>query len=162
FPVPIQIEGLPFSADQQPSAIIEPVSAGYFAALGVPIKEGREFTEDDRSHGRRVVVINETAARRFFPDGNALGHHVTIAGKGDSVQLGGDIIGVVGDMKFADLTTPAPAEVFQPHEQVSRAFITFVIRTTSEPTAVIAAAARAVSAVDPNVPIFHTRTLAAD
>jgi putative ABC transport system permease protein len=168
FPVPFEIQGRPMSPDQQPAAILEPVSAGYFAALGVPIKSGREFNADDRSHGRRVLLINETAARKYFPAGDAIGHHLTIAakadttGKGDFVQLGGDIIGVVGDTKWADLTASTPPEIFQPHEQVSRAFMTFVVRTTAEPAAVIAAATRAVSAVDPDVPIFHARALTAD
>jgi putative ABC transport system permease protein len=167
-PVNIEIQGRPVARDQQLTATTEPISAGYFATLGVPIKEGREFTDDDRSDGRRVLVINETAAHRFFPQGDAIGHHITIdvmadsTGKGDSVQLGGDIVGVVGDTKFADPTAPALAQIFQPHEQVSRAFITFVVRTTADPASVIAASARAVSALDGTVPIFHARALTTD
>jgi putative ABC transport system permease protein len=167
-PVNFEIQGRPVVRGEQPAAIIEPISAGYFATLGVPIKEGREFTDDDRSHGRRVLVINETAARRFFPQGGAVGHHLTIdvvadsTGKGDSVQLGGDIVGIVGDTKFAELTAPAPAEIFQPHEQVSRTFVSFIVRTTADPASVLAASARAVGAIDGNVPIFHGRALTAD
>jgi putative ABC transport system permease protein len=168
FPVTFEIEGRPTAKDQQPAAIFEPISAGYFAALGVPIKQGREFTDDDRSHGHRVLVINEACARKYFPVGDAIGHHLILGGKadttgkGDFVQLGGEIIGIVGDMKFDDLRTPALPEIFQPHEQVSRAFVTFVVRTTSDPTQVLAAASGAVSAVDPDVPIFHARSLSAD
>jgi putative ABC transport system permease protein len=168
FPVTFEIQGRPTSKDNQPAAIYEPVSVGYFATMGVPIKEGREFTDDDRSHGHRVLVINEACARKYFPAGDAIGHHLILGGNADStghgdiVQMGGDIVGVVGDMKFDDLRTPAPPEIFQPHEQVSRAFLTFVVRTTNDPTQVLAAATRAVSAVDPDVPIFHTRNLAAD
>ncbi|HXB27025.1 MAG TPA: ABC transporter permease [Gemmatimonadaceae bacterium] len=168
FPVTFEIQGRPTSKDDQPAAIYEPVSVGYFATMGVPIKEGREFTDDDRSHGHRVLVINEACARKYFPAGDAIGHHLILGGNADStghgdlVQMGGDIVGVVGDMKFDDLRTPAPPEIFQPHEQVSRAFLTFVVRTTSDPTQVLAAATRAVNAVDPDVPIFRTRSLAAD
>jgi putative ABC transport system permease protein len=168
FPVTFEIQGRPTSRDNQPAAIYEPVSVGYFATMGVPIKEGREFTDDDRSHGHRVLLINEACARKYFPAGDAIGHHLILGGKadttghGDFVQMGGDIVGIVGDMKFDDLRTPAPPEIFQPHEQVSRAFMTFVVRTTSDPTQVLAAATRAVSAVDPDVPIFHTRSLTAD
>ncbi len=166
-PVNFEIDGHPASADQQPASIIEPVSAGFFATLGASMKEGREFTDDDRSGGRRVLVLNETAARRFFPEGSAIGHHLKIAvkadttGKGDSVQLGGEIVGVVHDVKFDDLIAPAPAMIYQPHEQVSRALVTFIVRTTADPTSVIRASARAVGAVDPDVPIFHGRTLTA-
>jgi len=168
FPVTFDIEGRPTAKDQQPAAIFEPISAGYFATMGVPIKQGREFTDDDRSHGHRVLVINEACARKYFPAGDAIGHHLTLGGnadstgKGDLVQMGGDIVGVVGDMKFDDLRAPVLPEIFQPHEQVSRAFLTFVVRTTADPTQVLAAASRAVGAVDPDVPIFHARSLSAD
>jgi putative ABC transport system permease protein len=166
-PVTFEIDGRPAPADQQPASIIEPVSAGFFATLGASMKEGREFTDEDRSGGRRVLVINQTAARRFFPGGSPIGHHLKIAvtadstGKGDSVQLGGDIVGVVRDVKFDDLIAPAPAMIYQPHEQVSRAFMTFIVRTTGDPAAVLRASARAVAAVDPDVPTFHGRTVSA-
>jgi predicted permease len=164
-PVNFEIDGRPASPDQQPASIIEPVSAGFFATLGATMEEGREFTDDDRSSGRRVLVINEAAARKFFPEGGAVGHHLKInvqadtTGKGDTVQFGGDIVGVVRDVKFDDLMAPAPPMIYQPHEQVSRALVTYIIRTTADPAAVLRASAAAVAAVDPDVPIFRGRSL---
>ena len=68
---------------------------------------------------------------------------------------------MVRDVKFDDLIAPAPPMIYQPHEQVSRALMTFIVRTTADPASVIRASARAVAAVDPDVPIFHGRTLTA-
>jgi ABC-type antimicrobial peptide transport system permease subunit len=66
---------------------------------------------------------------------------------------------VVRDVKFDDLMAPAPPMIYQPHEQVSRALVTYIIRTTADPAAVLRASAAAVAAVDPDVPIFRGRSL---
>jgi predicted permease len=166
-PVPFTIDGVPLGPDQQLVAHIQPVSSGYFAAVGMPMRAGREFTEDDRSSGRRVLVINEAAARRFFPAGDAIGRHLVIdvtadtTGRGDMVHFGGDIVGIVADARIDDLTSPSEPTLYQPHNQVSRAATTFLLRTTADPAAAIAAAGRAIADVDPDVPIARARTLTA-
>src|SRR5262249_17879770 len=73
-------------------------SASYFRALGVPLLRGRDFTEQDAETSPRVVIINQTLARRFWPAGEAVGQHIKIAN-----DLPREIIGVVGDTKHLGL-----------------------------------------------------------
>jgi putative ABC transport system permease protein len=119
---------------QGPSAAIHPVSVGYFATLGVPVKGGRTFVAaDDRADAPAVAVIDETLARRHFHGADAVGRRLRFTWSGREETY--EIIGVAGDVRGdggQGLDAPAPPEIYIPFGRTSFPFMTFAIRTRAD------------------------------
>jgi putative ABC transport system permease protein len=122
------------------------VSRGYFATMGIPVVEGRPFDRRDRAGSPRVLVVNESFARRYFPDGRVLGRRIQVH---SSNQALADIVGVVGDIRHNGLTTEPAPTVFLLHAQTPGYITNLVVRTTGEAAAQAAAVRRAIQDVDP-------------
>jgi predicted permease len=137
------------------------VTPGYFAAMGIPVRAGRGLTPQDRNGTARVMVVSETAARRIFEGADPIGHRFELGtGMGlDRGRVGGEVVGVVGDVKDAALADAPRPLVYAVHDQVPVGFLQVVLRTTGDPLALAEPARRAVAAVDPNVPLFQVQTL---
>ncbi len=139
---------------------VHAVAPGYFAALRIPVIAGRVFDERDRVGAPKGVVINETAAKRLWPGVNPVGRTIRVAtfyfGRADTAVA---VIGVVGDVRYANASQPAGLDVYVPALQASLAPAAFVIRVTGDPLAVVEAARRAIREVDPGLPIFNVRTM---
>jgi putative ABC transport system permease protein len=135
------------------------VSPGYFQAMGIPLKEGRDFTlSDGGSSSRDVMIINEAMARRYWPGEDPVGKHYNGSGpKGWSSV----IVGVVGDSKQDSVDSQAEPELYQPYAQYPFAsfLVTFVIRTASSPLDLAAAVRKAVWEVDSDQPVIQIRTM---
>ena len=130
-----------------PEPFIRVVSDGYFAAAGIPLRLGREFTERDRATSERVVVVNETLARTLWPGQNPLGQKVTTDG-------GRSVIGVVGDVRHEALEKAGGAEMYLPMRQTADyAAMQLVVRTALPPDSLAAALRAALRPVDPNLPV---------
>jgi putative ABC transport system permease protein len=130
------------------------VTPGYFATMSIPIVQGRGFTAHDGTAAEPVVVINQTAVRRFFPDRSPIGVRL---------QFGGDnvlrtIVGVVGDVRHWGLTLETNPMVYMPQSQSSWSLTTFVLRTNGDPLALTGAARARVAEVDPLLPLASVRT----
>jgi len=145
------------------------VSPSYFEALGVPLLAGRDFTLQDTEliqHGEndddlspRVVIVNEKFARRFFGETDAVGRRV---GFGDDPGTPADmeIVGVVGDIKYATLRDEIPIQMFIPYVASTRVGnMTYYVRTSQPPEAAVALARERVRELDPNLPIHAVRTM---
>jgi len=117
FNLSIAIEGRPAPARMEDTPMIFPraVSAGYFHAMGIRLLEGREFESSDRSGAMRVGIINETAARRFFPGESPLGRRFTPDDDGGVMQ----VVGVVSDVRGFGLSSEPRPELFLPIEQAT-------------------------------------------
>jgi putative ABC transport system permease protein len=132
-------------------------SAGYLETLGVPLVSGRLIDERDVRGATRNVVINETLARRHWPDGEAIGQRISLGG-GEMMT----VIGVVGDVRQLGLDVPADAEVFVPLEQIDGAFMRprqLVVRAAGDPLALAPAIRRAIWSVDPDQPVSSVRAM---
>jgi putative ABC transport system permease protein len=129
------------------------VTPGYFEALGVPIRRGRGFTARDTRDAAPVIVVNETLARRVFPEEDPVGQTTTR----------GTVVGVVGDIRNVNLDQETTPELYYPiaqnWSQLSELGMTLVVRTTGPPTAAIDAVRAAVRAVNPNEAIFDVKTM---
>jgi predicted permease len=141
----------------EPSADIRIIDTDYFRALKIPLRQGRWFTERDTARAPQVMVINETMARRFWPGEDALGKRVTMKDWGD--PLTGEIIGVVGDVKANGLDTETGSMIYWPHTQFPTGFNRVVIRTTSDPSNLIAAVKHQVWSVNKNQPIADIKSM---
>jgi putative ABC transport system permease protein len=139
----IEIEGRPNDNRRPPpTAIYMPATPGFLEALGVPLLGGRNISDRDSSSSPGVVVINQTLATQFFPNEDPLSHRLTING------VSRNIVGVVGDVKYEGLGTPVRPQVYVPFAQSPFPGMRLVVRTSTEPKSVAAAAQARIQAID--------------
>jgi predicted permease len=156
------IQGRPPKNNDYTLANYRAVSPDYFAALKIPLKQGRLFQASDRENEPTVVIINSTLARTFFPDGSPLGQHLQIGGLPNDVNPWMEIVGVVGDVKQA-LASEAATELYIPYRQSDKIrpvlSMSLIVHTGSDPLALANAVRRVVHDVDPNQPVVKIRTM---
>ncbi|MBL9216883.1 MAG: ABC transporter permease [Opitutaceae bacterium] len=145
---------LPLS--QRPLAGLRIVGEDYFTTLGIPLRQGRAFTAQDRLGAPLVCVINESFAKRLFPGESALGKQLR---RGRDAEFAHQIVGVIGDVKSVGLAAPAPDEIYYPMRQLPRPGLTVVARTDGDPAALQAVIRTAVAAVDKDQPITFFNTM---
>ncbi len=127
------------------------VGSGYFETMRIPLVAGRAFAESDGPTAPRVVVVNETLARRLWPDSRALGRRLAD---------GSEVIGVVRDGKYRTLAERPRPFLYTSLGQDRRGTRTLVARTEGDPRPLLPAIGRAVRDLDPRVPASSPRTLA--
>ncbi|HWN99502.1 MAG TPA: ABC transporter permease [Blastocatellia bacterium] len=142
---------------QEPSAFLTSVTADYFKAMGIPLRSGRLFTSFDRDSAPPVVLISETAARRFWPDENPVGKKIKLGFVAESKVR--EIVGIVGDARHDGLDSDPRTEVFLPHLQEPYGSMTYIVRTTAEPSMVLQAIKNEVWAVNKNLPFSSIATI---
>jgi len=137
------------------------ITPDYFQTIGTPLKQGRGITEADSEASNSVVVINEAAARKYFPDRSSLGEHLYVSG------VLCEVVGVVGDVK-SHVDQPAEPTTFVPAAQAklgtSNLFEgwfprSIVVRTKGDPLLLNRALREAVAATDPLVPTGAIRSM---
>jgi putative ABC transport system permease protein len=135
------------------------VSRGYFAAMGIPLLEGRAFDRRDRASSARVLVVNEAFARTYFPDGRAIGRRLLVQSSNQAVA---EVIGVVGNVRHeGPAIAPAPT-VFLLHQQTPGYITNLVVRTSGDPLTQAAGIRRVVHEVDPTQALSNVGTLSED
>jgi putative ABC transport system permease protein len=151
-----QIAGAPpFRAGEGPDVGWRVVTAGYFSALGVPLVAGRRLSDQDDARAPRVVVVNQTLARRYFPDG-AVGRRL-LMGQDTATT---EIVGVVSDMRHdGPARSPGP-ELYLPLAQSPVSEMTLVVRAQN-PAALLPSMRAAVQAIDHDLPVAGQRTMRA-
>ena len=156
---PYSVSGRPIlPLAQRPLAGLRIVSEDYFSLLGIPLREGRTFTAQDRAGTPGVCLINESFARRLFPEGSPLGQVLL---RGPEADIPMEIVGVVGDVKANGLNAPAPDEIYYSMRQLGRPGMAVVARTDGDPTALQAIIRTAVATVDREQPISFFQTMEA-
>ena len=143
----------PVTAGEQEEARINPVSHEYFNTVGIPIVRGRSFNELDRADAPDVVIINETFARRHFPDEDPVGQRISFWG------VSREIVGVAADVKFRGLSNDTRQGWYAPIRQIVFAGFTLVIRTTNEPQTVLPLVQQVVNTIDADLPLFGVSTM---
>ena len=150
-----RIEGRPPQpAGQGHNANVNAASGDYFRTMGIPLIQGREFDERDVKGSPEVVIINQQMARQFWPDEDPIGQRMTVGN-----EPWRTIVGVVGDVRQSGLEAEPRPEFFYPFFQVEFSSGTFVVRTSGNPNAMIAALRSEVQAVDKDQPLFRVRTM---
>jgi putative ABC transport system permease protein len=151
-------EGRPLARDEAIDANFSTITGDYFKALQIPLLAGRAFELRDNAEAPKVVIINETAAKRNF------GSPTAAIGKRLSIwrdeQFPREIIGVVGDTKASSLTGENGAQIYVPHLQDPQwNFMAMVIRTAGDPAAFAPTFRREVQALDQDQPVYSVRTM---
>ena len=167
----VAAEGFNASPDKSPEPYMNSISPNYFATLGVPVLQGRDFTIKDTltvPHGHNAdgspdtspatVIINESFARKYFAGRSPLGLHLGF-GSDPGTKTDMEIIGVVKDIKYTSLRDEIPVQAYIPY--MASTFVgdmTVYLRTTLDPRQVMAAVRRKVQNLDPNIPVYAMRT----
>src|SRR5262249_15296660 len=133
------------------------IAPDYFRVMKIPLLEGRDFGHSDTTTTPPVAIINQTAARRFWPGQSVIGRRV-IVGRPPSDQAR-VVVGIVKDSKYRGLTEELLPAVFSPFFQSYRGDMTLHVRTTGEPATMLAAVRREAQALDASLPLYNARTL---
>ena len=158
-------EGRPLTVDEARDAMFSTITGDYFRALQIPLLSGRTFEPRDNADGPKVVIINETTAKRHFGSPTAaIGKRLCIwaafRGHRRDEKFMREIVGVVGDTKTGSLTGEGGAQIYVPHAQDSQwNFMGLVIRTAGDPAAFATTLRREVQALDKDQPIYNVRTM---
>jgi putative ABC transport system permease protein len=155
---PFTVEGRPAGTiAEQPMAQTRYISPDYFRAIGIPLRQGRFFSDYDRDKSVPVVIISEAMARRFWPGENPIGKRLTPSFH--SEQGAREIVGIVGDVKSSGLEVDSAAMMYLPFRQSPRPFLSFVVRTASNPESLIQPVSRAIYSIDKDQALTDVQTL---
>ncbi|HXG67845.1 MAG TPA: ABC transporter permease [Blastocatellia bacterium] len=151
------VQGEPRSAGgDMPTTNYFSVSPDYFRAMGIPLLKGRVFTETDRQDTTPVAVINETFAKRYFPDEDPIGKRIHVT---NGPEVFREVVGVVGDVKQYGLARETNAQFYEPFAQQPRPGFTIVLRAGSDPTALSGAVRARVQELDKDQPVTSIQTV---
>ncbi len=134
------------------------VSPGYFEAMGIPLRRGRLFDSHDGPQAAPVVLINETMAKRFWRNQDALGRRMQFHNDGPWYQ----IVGIVGDVHQMGLNEPPRQEMYFPYWQAEKNWMTprdLVIRTSGAPMSLVPSVRSAIAAIDHDQPVSDIKTM---
>jgi len=138
--------------EEWPTAIANRPYPGYFEAMGIPVLGGRDFSDADSREGAPVVIVNEPLARRYWPEGNAVGSTLLVGDPDNPVVA--TVVGVVGGVRHAGLDASAErAQLYLPALQAQLRRHFFVVRTVGEPAALTRPVRDALLALDPDLPV---------
>lgn len=152
------IEGRPRGPEEVAFAIDLTVMPGYFSTLGIPLLEGRDFTQRDRADAPLVVIVSRTTARKYFGERSPVGARLRL---GDEPTPGAwrTVVGVVGDVRNDDIDAPPVPHVYVPLAQRPERSLTIVARTDRDPAALAAVVRSSLGAEDPTIPAYEVATM---
>ena len=153
-------QGKPVESGHEPTADCRVATPNYFKAIGIPLLQGREFTERDTKDAPFVAVINRAMAEQFLPGEDPIGKRIQIY---PNPPLWREVVGVCGDVKLLGLDEDITPAIYVPVTQnpyanaMRSSFL--VVRTNADPNGVVAAIRGAMKTVDPGVPVAQVRML---
>jgi putative ABC transport system permease protein len=154
------IEGRPVPPPgQEPDSGYHQVSPDFFRALGIPLLQGRFFTEGDARGATGVAIINDTMARRHWPGEDPLGRRISFGTNERNEPEWLSIVGVVGDVRYEGLHAEVTPDVYVSYLQAPSRAMTLVVRAVIDPASLASAVRREVQSIDPEVPLHHVRTM---
>jgi putative ABC transport system permease protein len=146
----------PLPPGQGVSALYYLVSPGYLETMGIPVVQGRAFTEDDRDGAPRVAIVNDEFVRLHFPGEDPLGRRIRMGRDSTIVR---EIVGVVGSVKHYGLDDRPQAQMYEPFAQMPATAMTFVVKASVDPASLSPSVRRQIQQVDPDQPVITITTL---
>jgi predicted permease len=154
--VPFQIVGdavLPFG--KRPAVNWQSITPGYFRTIGMRLVRGRVFTEHDNENSAGVAMVNETMARRFWPNQDAIGKRLIVA----RAELHVEVVGVVADVKNGGLDADTSGELYSPYEQRPWPGMHLVVKTSGDPMSMANSVRQEILQLDRDLPVTEVRSL---
>jgi predicted permease len=152
----VTLEGAP-SGQAQPFVLATVVSDDYFRTLHIPLRQGRTFDAQERVDSPRTIVISESMAKRFWPNGNAVGSRLRMGPDPESPLL--EVIGIVGDVRNDLARADAEPIAYASTRQLPVPIVTFLVRTTGDPLSLVRPIERELAVLDRGLPVQQVRTL---
>ena len=162
FNISFRVQGRPDAAPgQEPAMEVRVATADYFRTLGIPLLRGRFFADSDAADAPQVAILSEAAARKYFPNEDPIGKQIVMGWRRrtDDKRAGGEVIGVVGDVKELGLDEEYPAEIYLPARQWPVGRMAVVARTAVPPLTLAEEMTQAVHELDANLPVANIRTV---
>ena len=125
----------------------------YFETMGIPIRQGREYNETDTAQSPRTLVINEAMARRYWPQGNALGGRIRM---GPNTA---EVIGIAADSKYSSINERPLPQLFFPMSRSEVSTLRLFVKTSGDPGPLVADVRNAIRGIDATLPVYDARTL---
>jgi putative ABC transport system permease protein len=155
-----QIEGRPVAKSDEPHASLRTVTPDYFNTMRIPLLQGRDFGAQDETNSTPVVIINEALARQFFPNEKPIGKHIKPSvSTGTAEAQMREIVGVVGNVKFRDLSDEWAPESYVPYAQIPFGSMTLVVRAEQDAHSVAKPIAETVRSLDNDLPTYAPKTV---
>ena len=152
-----EVVGQPVApAGQEPVADVRVVANDYFKAMGIPLVRGRLFDEQDATDTKNKVIVNETMARRHWPNEDPIGKKVKISWNDTRED---EIVGVVGDVRHQGLEEAPRSMTYWPHGRFAYGSMTFAVRTATDPATVVNGIGRIIREQDANLAVADVQTL---
>jgi putative ABC transport system permease protein len=153
---PILAEGQPdVPLPKRPFVDIEAISPQWFRTLRVPLRAGREFSDADNAQAPKVVIVNETFARQFWPNQNPLGKHIVVG----RWPAPAEVVGEAADIKNKGIDQDTQPQLYLPFPQLPWGDMNLLLRTAVAPQGIASAVRAQVAAVDPDQPITNMQTV---
>jgi predicted permease len=155
----IKTNGPPLDPGESSNVYWNGVGPAFLETMGIPLVLGRDIEWSDTQGARKVIVVNEAMARHFFPDGNPLGHLVTVP-RSPNPDESFEIVGVAANAKYDRMRSEPPRTLYVPYTSMAGTLgrLFFEIRTVGEPTAMIPAVREAVRRIDRDLPLVDVKT----
>ena len=150
----ILLDRPPAVPGQEPLMELNVTDSHYFATLGIPLIEGRTFSEGDRAGTTPVAVISRTIAERYWPGRNPIGKQIELLDE----KKPATIVGVVGNIRQRNLEDAAPGQLYFAYAQNPNIFATLIVRTERDPMSMANAVRQAVWSVDGDQPMWKVRS----
>ena len=142
--------------EAQPIVAYNIVTPGYFRTMHIPLLEGRDFTKADVENSAWVAIVNETMARKFWPNQSAIGHEFKLASDHlHSLR----VVGVVKNSRTLGLVGPIRQYFYQPFAQAYTSLAVLHVRTTFAPETMVASIRQQIASVAPSMPVFDVHTM---
>ena len=129
------------------------IGPNYFEPMGIPIRQGREYNDTDTLQSPRTLVINETMAKRYWPEGKALGGKIRLG------QNLAEVIGIVADSKYSSINERPLAQLFFPMSRSETSTLRLFVKTAGDPAPLVAEVRNAIRGIDATLPVYDARTL---
>jgi putative ABC transport system permease protein len=149
-------EAVPLALGEHLAADYRDITPNYFATMGIPLIKGRIFSRQDNLDRPRVVVIDETLARRFFPNEDPVGKHLQVP---DATRPAREIVGVVGAVRDTGFEQQPRPTIYFPSLQSPDQTMSLVVRTLMPPGTILPAIKSAIWSVDRNQPVFDVKSM---
>jgi putative ABC transport system permease protein len=155
----LTIEGyVPASAGDEPGAAYRLTCPGYFATLGIPLSEGRDFTHRDVTRGDPVVIVNRAMAEQYWPGESPVGRRLKI-GPLDGGNPWMTVVAVVGNVRHFGLDSEPSREIYLPYSQRAWPTMTIVAKTVGDPLTWQSTMKDVVKRIDPGLPVARTQAM---
>jgi putative ABC transport system permease protein len=152
------VEGHPKTAGGPEYEASSPtVTQNYFSAMGIPLRAGRFFDSRDREKSPHVIIINQALADMVFPHEDPVGKRINFTYTNEVHYY--EIVGVVGNENRQSLDTPPTPIVYDCYEQDPNSYFSFVVRTSTEPSALASAVTRVVHELEPEAPVYRLSSM---